>query len=927
MRVDIRLLGGFEVIVDGVPVPDDAWRRRAPAQLVKLLALSPGHRLRREQLMDSLWPDLLVENAAPRLHKAAHYARTALGESDSVVLSDDSVSLFPAADIVVDVELFEAAVEAARLGGEARLSAEAVELYPGELLPSDLYEAWTEEDRERLRLTHTEMLHDLGRWDLVVAADPLDELAQLRLIQQHIERADRRAALRQLDVMEKVWQRELGEGLGETARGLREEALALPIEVVSADRPAIRSQVPVPPTPTVGRDDDIARALEMLETSQTVTLLGPGGVGKTRLAAEVARRLVDATSVDCCFVDLTKVSDPGLVPGLIARELGVHVEAASDPGPVVEEALSRRSLLMVLDNFEHVLDAAEIARRLADRSSGVRVLSTSRARLRIAGEQVFDVAPLSLESGHHDAAGNTQPADAIVLFDQVATALDPAFRLAPNLEDVVHICRAVDGLPLAIELAAGHVRTLSPRLLRARLSARLGSASAAPRGVPPRQQTVSATIDWSLQLLGTSEQDLFTRLGVFAGAVPLEAIEEVCGEAGSDVVDSLSRLVDHSLVRRVSGPRGETLFVLLELLRERARMLLADEAEIEADLAHRHAEYVAAFLDDLDETRWTEASGQWIDAITGFLAEIRLAHQWAVDHGDAQLHARITAGLGTYWHREGHHVEGRQWVAEALEHEAELDDDLVARVNLSAGFVEWTKDQLLARRYWDVSLERFRALGHKRYLSYSLAWVSGTYFGDSANYDVAMRLCDEALGLARQVGERPLLAQALNIRGELTRVHGDDDLALAAYTEGLELAEAAHDEAHVSMFLGNLSFLADHRGDYEEARDLCRQAVRRSWPIGRRLVAAMSIAQLAGAEQGLGRPERGALLVGAADEGMRRLGVTLHPGDRPELERVIAALRAELGEESYRRLSTEGAGLSLDEAVMLALSDDTGARA
>ena len=223
--------------------------------------------------------------------------------------------------------------------------------------------------------------------------------------------------------------------------------------------------------------------------------------------------------------------------------------------------------------------------------------------------------------------------------------------------------------------------------------------------------------------------------------------------------------------------------------------------------------------------------------------------------------------------------------------------------------------------------ERFRALGHKRYLSYSLAWVSGTYFGDSANYDVAMRLCDEALGLARQVGERPLLAQALNIRGELTRVHGDDDLALAAYTEGLELAEAAHDEAHVSMFLGNLSFLADHRGDYEEARDLCRQAVRRSWPIGRRLVAAMSIAQLAGAEQGLGRPERGALLVGAADEGMRRLGVTLHPGDRPELERVIAALRAELGEESYRRLSTEGAGLSLDEAVMLALSDDTGARA
>ncbi len=921
MRVEIRLLGGFEVVVDGVPIPDDAWRRRAPAQLVKLLALARRHRLRRERLMDSLWPDLLVENAAPRLHKAAHYARTALGESEGVVLSDDSVSLFPTAEVVVDVELFDAAVEAARAQGEPRLSAEAVELYRGELLPTDLYEPWTEEDRDRLRLTHIEMLHDLGRWDLVVAADPLDEVGHLQLIQQHIERADRRAALRQLDVMEKLWQRELGEGISEMAQALREEALALPIDLVAGNRPAL-SPVPVPPTRTVGRDRDISRVLEMLETSQTVTLLGPGGVGKTRLAAEVARRQVDATSVECCFVDLTKVSDPALVPGLIARELGVHVEAASDPGPAVEEALSRRSILVVLDNFEHVLDAAEIARRLADLSSDVRVLSTSRARLRIAGERVVDVAPLALDSNHPSAAGDPQPADAIVLFDQVATALDPDFRLAPNLEDVVNICRAVDGLPLAIELAAGHVRTLSPPLLRARLGARLGSAAAAPRGVPPRQQTVPATIAWSLQLLGAAEQDLFMRLGVFAGAVPLEAIEEVCGEPGSDVLDSLSRLVDHSLVRRVSGSGGETRFVLLELLRERARELLGSEPEVGADLERRHAEHVAAFLDELDETRWSEASGRWIDAITGFLAEIRRAHDWAVDHRDARLAARITAGLGTYWHREGHHAEGRRWVAEALEHQAELDDYLVARVHLSAGFVEWTQDQLLARRYWDVSLQRFRALGHKRYLSYSLAWVSATYFGDSTDYDLAMRLCEEAIALARQVGERPLLAQALNIRGELTRVHGDDDLALAAYTEGLELAEAAHDEAHVSMFLGNLSFLADHRGDYEEARDLCREAIRRSWPIGRRLVAAMAIAQLAGAEQGLGRPERGALLVGAAQEGLRRLGVTLHPGDRPELERVIAALSAELGEETYRRLSADGGGLSLDEAAMLALSDD-----
>ena len=422
MRVDIRLLGGFEVVVDGVPIPDDAWSRRAPAALVKLLALSRGHRLRREQVMDSLWPELLVDNAAPRLHKAAHYARTALG-GDSVVLSGESVSLFPHADVVVDVDLFDAAVEAVRVKEETQRAAEAAELYRGELLPDDVYEGWTEQERERLRLTHSEMLEELGRWDLIVAADALDEVAHLQLIQHHIDRGDRRAALRQLDVMEKVWERELGEGLGEAALDLRREALGLPVEV-TVGPPATRAPVPEPATPTIGREQDIARVLELLDTNRTVTLLGPGGVGKTRLAAEVALRRSGETSVESCFVDLTKVHEPGLVPGLVARELGIRFETEDDAEQMLEEALRGRPLLLVLDNFEHVLDAAEIARRLVDRSLDVRVLSTSRARLRIAGEQVFDVAPLSLESARHSADGETRSPDAIVLFDQVARALD-----------------------------------------------------------------------------------------------------------------------------------------------------------------------------------------------------------------------------------------------------------------------------------------------------------------------------------------------------------------------------------------------------------------------------------------------------------------------------------------------------------------------
>ncbi|MET0837536.1 MAG: tetratricopeptide repeat protein [Marmoricola sp.] len=909
MRVDVRLLGGFEVLVDGVRRPDDAWSRQAPAALVKLLALTEGHRLRREQVIDALWPDLLVDRAAPRLHKAAHYARTALDTGDGLVLAGDAVSLFPAAEVVVDVERFESAVESAR-AGSADAAAEAVDLYRGDLLPDELYEAWTEEARERLRLAYAEMLHLLGRWDAILAADPTDEEAHLALVRGHVDRGDRRAALRQLETMERVWEREFGQGLGTAARELLREVVELPEE--PGGLRSVSAPVPTPATRTVGRDDEIARVAELLESARAVTLLGPGGVGKTRLAAEVALRRAGAAR----FVDLTKVSDPDLVAGLVARELGVRVEAGADATRAVVEVLGHRPVLLVLDNFEHVLDAADLVPRLVQAAPAVQVLSTSRARLRVAGEQVFDVLPLSLDLKE----GAAEPPDAITLFTQVATAVDPGFDLDRHLSDVVSICRAVDGLPLAIELAAGHVRTLSPPLLLARLGARLGSTSGASRGTPARQQTVPATIDWSLRLVGEHERDLFVLLGVFAGAVPLEAVEQVCGQPGTDVVDLLSRLVDHSLVRRVTDTQGEPRFVLLELLRERARELLDEEPGLAEDAARRHAAYLADYLDDLDVRRWREASATWIEDITLLLTEIRAAHPWAVAHGEIETATRLTVGLGTYWHREGHHAEGRQWVQEALEHEESLDETLRARLHLTAGFVEWSRDQHVGRRHWTEASDRFRSLGDDRYLAYALGLASGTYTGDREGYEVALAMCEEALALAREVGDQPLLAQVLNLLGELTRVQGDDERAQAAYTEGLVAARAAGDETHVAMLVGNLSFIADHRGDHAEARRLSLEALRRSWAIGRRLVVAMAISQLAGAELGLGRPEQGAVLMGASDEAFRRLAVAPHLGDKPELERVVTGLRAELGDARYEQLWADGARLSLHEAVDLALA-------
>jgi tetratricopeptide (TPR) repeat protein len=266
-------------------------------------------------------------------------------------------------------------------------------------------------------------------------------------------------------------------------------------------------------------------------------------------------------------------------------------------------------------------------------------------------------------------------------------------------------------------------------------------------------------------------------------------------------------------------------------------------------------------------------------------------------------------------------VEGRAWTQAALARLGDVDDQLAAKLELAAGFIEWPRSQAAARRHWERAVESFRRLDHPRYVAYGLALHAGTYIGDLDNYSFALESCDEAIALARRVCEHPLLAQAVNVKGELARVAGDDELALAAYEEGMAEAVAAGDQAHQSVFLANLSYLADHRGAYEEALELGRDALRLCWSLGRRMMAAWTVSEIAGPELGLGRPERGAILVGAADEALRVLGATRHPGDRPEHDRVTAGLRSALGESELERLRSEGRTMSLDAAVAFALTD------
>jgi predicted ATPase len=703
---------------------------------------------------------------------------------------------------------------------------------------------------------------------------------------------------------------ELGLVPGPAGLSLRDEALDLEVR---ATAPPPTSPLPRPATLTVGRDADILAVCELLDRARVVTLLGPGGVGKTRLAAEVALRR-ERAGIDTRFVDLTRADRPDEVLDLVVRELGLHEDGRAVDDRQARHALAGRPMLVVLDNFEHVIDRVDVVSRLVSWSPGLQALVTSRVRLHVAGEHIHDVAPLPVEQP--DGRGRGE--DAVALFSQVARAADPAFDVGRHLSDVVEICRCLDGLPLAIELAAGHVRTLTPALLRSRLTVRLHSGTGAARDLPARHLTMPATIEWSLQLLRREERTLFARLGVFGSDVPLDAVEQVCGNGLADVVGDLTGLVDSSLVRRrADAANGEPRFGMLSLLREHARALLSEQPD---DTARRHALYHADLLDRLEEQRWTQV-GRWVDRVSDLHHELRSAHAWAVSNAEPEVAARITASLTLFWHRNGYHDEARSWVTHALDHEEEVTELTLARVRVAAGVLSWTQDPLASRDPFTAAAEVFRSLGEERLLSYALALASGTHISIPEEYDAALAQCDEAIAIARRRGEGHLLAIALNEKGELARVHGDDDLARRVYDEGCAAAQRAGDEAHVSVFLANLSYLACHRGDLEEGLRLCREALQICWRLGRRLMTAWVLSQLAGPEAGLGRPERGATLVGAADAALEHLGGGRFPGDLEEHERVVAQLHGALGADGYAQWHAHGQQLSLSDAVSLALSE------
>jgi predicted ATPase/DNA-binding SARP family transcriptional activator len=630
----IQLLGQFRVRVGLRWIEDAAWRRRKAAAIVKLLALAPQHRLHREQLMDLLWPDFEPQAAASNLRTTLHAARRVLvslaGEAPPAgdasprqakrarYLHGDPLELCPAGTVWVDVHAFKAAAAAARQGPTPAAYQAALVLSSGTLLPEDRYEEWTLRRREELRSLYTSLLIELAQLheaegDLaraietlqrVVAQDPAHEDAHTCLMRLYACSGQRYQALQQYRQLEATLASELDAEPGPALQQIYEELVDHRVLLSTPDAPTPspsihRHNLPAPVTTFVGREREIGEVIRLLSRTRLLTLTGPGGCGKTRLAQEVAARLVADYPDGAWLVELAALADPELVPQALAAVLGLPERSGRTPAEVLAGALETKHLLLVLDNCEHLVDAcAALADALLRACPRLRILATSRQALGIAGEQVWRVPSLELPDARRlsfldEIAG----AEAVRLFLDRAQLSRPGFVLTEdNAAPLTEVCRRLDGMPLAIELAAARLRVLSVEQIAAHLDDRFALLTGGSRAVLPRQRTLHATVEWSYDLLGRAEQALFGRLSVFAGGSTLEAAEAVC--TGPDlpsgqILDLMTGLVDQSLVLVEAGEDSTVRYRLLETLRQYGQERLAERGEAQAIRRQHAAHYLA----------------------------------------------------------------------------------------------------------------------------------------------------------------------------------------------------------------------------------------------------------------------------------------------------------------------------------------------
>ena len=734
---------------------------------------------------------------------------------------------------------------------------------------------------------------------------------------------------------------------------------------------ARRHNLPTHPTALLGRERELAEVRRLFgDGARLVTLTGPGGTGKTRLALQVAAELLDHFPDGVFFVELAPLTEPDLAIATVAHVLGLREAGGRSLRDTVTSYLKDKHLLLVLDNFEQILVAAPLVADLLAACPMLKVLVTSRAVLRLRGEREFAVPPLALpDSESQTSVEALGQYAAVSLFGLRAVDAKADFSLTDeNAPTVAEICRRLDGLPLAIELAAARIKVLSPEELLRRLERRLPLLTGGAWDLPARQRTLRDTIVWSYELLDEAERRLFRRLSVFVGGFTLAAAEAICtpdGEAGIDVLEGVASLVHMSLLRQHRGVDGEARFGMLETIREFALEQL--EASGEAGRTQRlHAEHYLA-LAEIARPRLTGPDqSAWLARLQADHDNMRAALARSLeDRESTPIALGLAWALYRFWQRGGHVSEGRDWLARALARSALSDGETRARLLNAAGVLARTHgDNPPARSFFEESLAIYRRLGDRGGLANALHNL-GSVIRYEGDYERAAVLLDESVALWRVVGDRWGLAHALTIQGGVARDLGEDGAATALYEESLALLREVEDPWSVATQLGELGILVHEQGDRDRATSLFTQylAIRRglgdrmgtAWAfaklgrvaheqrdcersselysqalrlyreIGNRWGPIVCVEGLAALAASTGRPRRSASLFGAAEVLREAIREPLPPPERAWLHQAVTAARALLADEDFAAAWAEGRAMTLEQAVAYALDEQPSA--
>jgi predicted ATPase/class 3 adenylate cyclase len=582
---------------------------------------------------------------------------------------------------------------------------------------------------------------------------------------------------------------------------------------IPADFPPLRgldatpNNLPVQPTPLIGRDLEVATVVGMLHGAvRLVTLTGPGGTGKTRLSFQVAADLLDDFPDGVFFVDLAPISEPELVASTIAQTLGVRESGGQSVLEGLKNYLREKHLVLLIDNFEQVLDAAPVVAELLGGAPRLKVLLTSRVVLRVRGEHEFAVPPLALPDPKRLPPVETLSQYAAVeLFIQRAIAAKSDFAVTnENAAAVAEICVRLDGLPLAIELAAARIRLFSPQTLLSRLGNRLKLLVGGARDLPIRQQTLRATITWSYDLLTLEEQRLFRRLAVFVGGCTLEAAEAICNAEGDlqiDVLDGLASLVDKKLLVNEDRAGCEPRFTMLETIREFANERLAESDEAAA-IRQRHVRCYLALGEEAEPHFTGPQLGAWMDRIEREHGNIRAGLVWALTEGGAaDVAVRLAGALWRFWHLRGYGREGHHWLTEAVAADSGECPAARAKALRGAGFT--TGDGTAARRFFTESLAIYRKLEDRAGIAACLNHL-GNVAKERCEWETAQRLYTEAIAIDQEIGDRWGEAIVLANLGELAWRRGDLDTAWHLLRQSLVIKRELADPSAIATSLWHM---------------------------------------------------------------------------------------------------------------------------